>query len=222
MTTHETKTDARMEIEVPDESISGEISWKRYKSFDDRKTEPLAREGNNLIVIIPKQAPAGKVEYEVTLSDNTGNRYALGDRPVIIRFKGAVPLYVLIPHVILMFAGMLWATRTGLEAAIGGEKIYSLTLWTTVLIFAGGLIFGPMVQKLAFNEWWTGWPFGHDLTDSKTAFAFIFWIVALWRSRVKGQGRIWAITAAVVTLAIYLIPHSVLGSEIDYTKLQQP
>ena len=222
LTTHETDKDARMEIKVPDAGVAGEIRWKRYKSYDDWQIEPLEREGDNLIVTVPAQPPAGKVEYEVTLRDDTGNLYELSDKPVIIRFKGAVSLYVLVPHIILMFAGMLWATRAGFEAVFRGEKIYSLTLWTTVLIFGGGLVFGPLVQKLAFNEWWTGWPFGHDLTDSKTAFVLIFWIAALWRSRLKGQGRFWIITAAVVTLAIYLIPHSVLGSEIDYTKIQRP
>jgi len=28
----------------------------------------------------------------------------------------------------------------------------------------------------------------------------------------------WAIAAAIITLIVYLIPHSVLGSEIDYSK----
>jgi hypothetical protein len=36
----------------------------------------------------------------------------------------------------------------------------------------------------------------------------------------------WALIAAFVTMAVYLIPHSVLGSELDYKKMdkqvQQP
>ena len=31
----------------------------------------------------------------------------------------------------------------------------------------GGMILGPIVQKYAFGAYWTGIPFGHDLTDAK-------------------------------------------------------
>jgi hypothetical protein len=41
------------------------------------------------------------------------------------------------------------------------------------------MILGPVVQKFAFGEYWTGFPFGTDLTDNKTLIAFIGWIIAL-------------------------------------------
>jgi hypothetical protein len=73
------------------------------------------------------------------------------------------------------------------------------------------------MQLYAFGELWTGWPFGQDLTDNKTLVAFIFWLIALirlWRNR---EHRGWALVAAIVMLIIYFIPHSVLGSELDYS-----
>jgi hypothetical protein len=89
------------------------------------------------------------------------------------------------------------------------------------LIFVGGLILGPIVQKYAFGAFWTGWPLGHDLTDTKTAIAMVFWLVATWRSKKPGGGRAWIIAAALVTLLVYLIPHSAYGSELDYTAIDQ-
>lgn len=220
--THVTDEDARMKISASS-NVSGEISLRRFKSHDEWRTEAIPREGDKLIVAVPKQPPAGKVMYRVTLIDkNTGTHYDLSDEPIIIRFKGAVPGFVIWPHVIIMFLGMLWATRTGLEAVLNGDKIFRQAVWTTIILSIGGLIFGPLLQKFAFNEWWTGWPFGHDLTDSKTAVAVIFWVWALWRHRAGNRGRFWIIVAAVVTFVIFIIPHSVLGSEIDYTKIEQP
>jgi hypothetical protein len=87
-------------------------------------------------------------------------------------------------------------------------------------LFIGGLILGPIVQQYAFGAFWTGWPFGHDLTDNKTIIAFIFWAIALFQvMKKKPKAGIWVIVATIVMLAVYLIPHSVLGSEIDYTQI---
>jgi hypothetical protein len=47
------------------------------------------------------------------------------------------------------------------------------------------------------------------------------WLVALWKLRKNSENRKWVIIAALVTLAVFIVPHSVLGSEIDYTKIQQ-
>jgi hypothetical protein len=219
LTSHVTTADARMQIIVPDENVEGEIKWKRFKSNDEWSIEQLDRIADTLFIAIPKQPAAGKVIYQIILIDENGNEHPLASKAVIIRFKNHVPVYVLIPHIILIFAGMLLATRTGLEAIFRNTQTYTMIIWTAIFLFLGGLVFGPLVQKAAFNEYWTGWPFGHDLTDSKTAFAMIFWIIALFRGR-KRDGRAWTIIASVLTLVIFLIPHSILGSEIDYTKMK--
>jgi hypothetical protein len=220
LTTYKTTGDAIMRIAVP-VSVSGELRWKRFKSHDQWQVEALPREGDELVVSIPKQPSAGKVMYEVSLTDTAGSKIALTEEPVIIRFKDPVPAPVLFPHIFFMFFAMFISTRTGLEALTRGGKAYALSLWTTGCLLIGGLILGPIVQKYAFGAFWTGWPFGHDLTDNKTLFAFIFWAIAIWRSKPPRKGYIWIIIAAVVTLGIYLIPHSVLGSEIDYTQQGQ-
>ena len=71
----------------------------------------------------------------------------------------------------------------GLEAIVKGPAAYRLTVWTTLMVFAGGLILGPIVQKYAFGAYWTGWPLGNDLTDTKTMGAMLFWLVPLWFGR---------------------------------------
>ncbi|MCX8055813.1 MAG: hypothetical protein N3A67_09145, partial [Ignavibacteria bacterium] len=91
------------------------------------------------------------------------------------------------------------------HAAFGGSNLYKYALWTTILFFIGGMILGPLVQKFAFDAYWTGWPFGHDLTDNKTLVALIFWLIALFKLRKNPTNKTWAIIAAIVMLAVYLI-----------------
>ena len=117
-----------------------------------------------------------------------------------------------------MFLAMLYSSRTGIEALAKGPKVQPYSLFTLIFLLVGGLILGPVVQKFAFGAYWTGWPFGEDLTDNKTAVAFLGWLVAYFAVRRNSKNRYTAIIAAVILLAVYLIPHSMFGSELDYVK----
>lgn len=207
-----------IKLEVKNQNIYGYMKFRRYKSHDDWSVQQLKREGNYLYASIPEQPPAGKVIYHIALLDENGKNYWLTEEPVIIRFKGIVPQYILIPHIIAMFLAMVFSMRSGIEAIFKGNKTFVYSLWTLILLTIGGLFLGPLVQYYAFGAFWTGWPFGHDLTDNKTLVAFIAWAFAVWKLKVQPNDQKWAIIAAVILLAVYLIPHSVLGSELDYTK----
>jgi hypothetical protein len=216
---HETASDAVMTLSVPDQRVTGILRWKRYKSADEWTATTVPRAGDNLLFIIPRQSAAGKVIYEAGLQDADGKITRLTQEPVIVRFRGEVPFWALHPHILLMFFSMLIGTRCGLEALARGANARRLAIESAAMLLAGGLILGPIVQYYAFGTFWSGWPFGHDLTDNKTALAMLFWLVALWRDGKKGSGRGWYIAAAIAQLVVYSIPHSILGSELDYSKL---
>lgn len=211
--------DALVEISTENKDITGTITLKRFKSFDEWSTADMKREKGELIGLIPNQPPAGKVEYIITLHSN-GTDYVLTDDPVVIRFKGAVPRAVLMPHIFFMFISMLFALRVGLELFFRKVDTKYYTGVVLITLFLGGLILGPIVQKYAFGAFWTGWPFGHDLTDNKTLFVFIFWVIAWFVLRKKPQNKVWPIIAVLAMILVYSIPHSVLGSEIDHTKVE--
>ncbi len=119
-----------------------------------------------------------------------------------------------------MFVGMLWSTRAGIEALSPNGRTRHLTLWTTVILTVGGLILGPIVQKYAFGALWTGVPFGWDLTDNKTLIASLGWVAVLIRQRRQPFPRYWILAAAILLLIVFLIPHSIMGSRLDYASGQ--
>ncbi len=110
---------------------------------------------------------------------------------------------------------MLFSTLAGLMSLWRNLSYKKYALWTLILLFAGGIILGPVVQYYAFGEFWTGIPFGWDLTDNKTLIALIFWIFAVAMNRKKERPLLVAL-AALVLLIIYTIPHSLFGSELNY------
>lgn len=211
--------DAEVRIVVADTSIKGEMLYRRFKSYDRWATKPLERHGDTLISYIPQQSAAGKVMYQIALVKGD-RRFLLNDHPAIIRYKSEVPGGILWPHVLFIFLAMLFSTRTGLEAIFKGKSTYTYTWVTVIMLLLGGFIFGPLVQKYAFDAYWTGWPFGYDLTDNKSLIAIIFWVIALIVLIKKRENKIWPVIAAIMLLVVFLIPHSLLGSEIDFTKEQ--
>lgn len=209
--------DAPVKINVKDTGICAMFSYKRFKSFDKWTTVEMTRDNDTLKANIPHQPPAGKVEYYITLTKGS-EKVSLSDDPVILRFRGDVPAYIMLPHIILMFLVMVLSTRAGIEALRRGNQTYLIANWTLLSLLIGGIILGPLVQQFAFGSYWTGWPVGKDLTDNKTAVALIFWIIAIIKLRKNNMHRGWVVAASIILLTVYLIPHSFLGSEIDHTK----
>lgn len=215
--TWEGDTDQEITVEVPSDTISGYLEWKRNKVEEAWTTVPMTFSEGRLVGYLPNQPPAGKLDYTVTITAGDDQKTISNDgRAIVTRFKGVVPGWVLLPHVLFMFVGMLFSTRTGLEAIFKRDNLKRLIITTFTLLFIGGMILGPVVQKLAFGALWTGVPWGWDLTDNKTLLFIIAWGWALWAALKGKNARGPALVASIVTFVVYLIPHSVMGSEIDY------
>ena len=214
---HGGNSDQRVAIVVPDIDITGFVAFRRHNAGESFQQLPLERTGDTLVGYLPHQPPAGKVEYYLRLFNGREMTNLPPDRTLITRFKGDVPGLVLIPHILFIFLAMLWSTRAGLEALRPAGKTKNLTVWTFGLLLVGGMIMGPIVQKYAFGQFWTGIPFGWDLTDNKTLVAFVGWGFAFYRHRRNSFPRWSVLAAAILLIVVFCIPHSIMGSELDYS-----
>lgn len=220
---HGGKTDQPVELTLPDTSVSAFLFYKRFKTTDEFTRLKMIRNAGTLVSALPNQPPAGKLEYYIMLQKGAKFQTVPAINTVVTRFKGDVPDFVLYPHIFFMFLAMLLSNLTGLEALARGERILRYTFLTAASLFIGGMILGPTMQKFAFGAFWTGVPFGWDLTDNKTLVAMIGWLFALWHAKRYPNNKLtrwWVFSAAVVLLLIYSIPHSMMGSELDYSKME--
>ncbi len=204
--------------------VTGVVQYRRYPTNEPFRDVPMSREGEDLVALLPSQPPAGKLEYSVVLSTPAGPVRVPEGEPIVMRFKGDVPALVLIPHVVTMFVSMMIGIRAALAAALGRPEARRYAWVAVVGIGIGGLVLGPIVQKYAFGAFWTGWPFGTDLTDNKTLGMWLAWVAAVvvfWRRKdpLDRVARWVTIAAAFVMIAVYVVPHSLRGSELDYSKL---
>ena len=199
--------------DVPSD-VQSQLHYRRYPTADDYTTVDFVWQDGQWQASLPVQPVAGKLQYYLTV----GGKDYLREEPVVIRFRNDVPAGILVPHILLMFASMLLAVYTFLLVLT--HKPYRRWLWITVAtLFVGGFLFGPLVQHAAFGPWWTGFPYGTDLTDNKTLLSFLCFVAALATLRWKYNK--WVVCLAVLFMvAIFSVPHSAYGSEYDYTTQQ--
>ena len=214
---------SEVKLSIIDTTVKARLFFKRFKSDDEYQVtdfkyrfEPK-KEG--FFAEVPQQPAAGKLQYYFEITDSKGTQSWFKDKPIVIRFKGGVPAFILIPHILFMFLAMLFSTLAGLMSVIKFPQYKKYAVWTLVLFIAGGMVLGPIVQYFAFGDFWTGIPFGWDLTDNKTLIALLFWILAVFMNR-KSDRPIYTALAAFILLLVFSIPHSLFGSELDYTSGQ--
>jgi hypothetical protein len=195
------------------------LRWRRYPTDDAFAAVPMRPVADRLVAALPIQPRAGKVEYYLELT-TVAERLRIPDETVILRFRGPVPAPVLVAHIAVIFLAMLIGVRAAFAAACDTGEQRALTLLTLAGLTLGGLVLGPITQRYAFGAYWTGVPFGWDLTDNKTLVMWIGWLaagIAAFRRHRTTRGAVLA--AAVLMLTVYLIPHSMHGSQLDYDSL---
>ena len=194
--------------------VEAQLHYRRYPTADEYTTVDFQWEDGAWKAALPVQPVAGKLQYYLTVD---GKDYP-ADEPLQIRFRNDISAGILIPHILFMFAAMLFAVYTLL--LILTRKEYKKWLKITVVtLFIGGFIMGPLVQHAAFGPWWTGFPLGTDLTDNKTLLSFLFFLVAL--ATLKWKYNKWVTLLAILFMVVvFTIPHSSYGSEYDYSTQQ--
>jgi len=169
--------------------------------------------------------------YWFEIRDHTGGlRAKFTDKdgtPFVLKHIGHVPDWVLIPHIVFMFATVfciMLATVYAMRLVFGSQEVRPmarLLLWAAIFVFLGGGPFGWAMNYYAFGTIWEGVPFGTDATDNKTQLLFVYLVFMLLATRgslkhnlvqenlysPRALGFLGLMTL-VLMLSIYLIPHS--------------
>ena len=204
---NESTSNCVVQIKTGDPAISGILKWRKFKTLDPfnvvemKGTETLKAE-------LPAQEPLEKLQYFIELKKDNATITVPEDRPVIIRFKGHVPLGILVPHIFFMFFAMMLSTRSGLEFFNNAANLKKLAMWTLVVLFIGGFLLGFLMNYFAFGQVWGGFPYGNDITDNKTLIAFVGWLLAYFMIKKELQPKLFAALAAILMIVVYSIPHS--------------
>ena len=228
--THETTGGAKVTMPyLEGADYKATLNYKRYQTDDAITALDFQLDENKAFTAeLPVQPAAGKMEYFITgtIDGQAFEIPAKGEDRIILRYKDPVPDLILIPHVTMMIIVIIFGIRAGLGAVFNDGTMRKWTIVAFAAMTLGGMILGPLVQKSAFGEYWTGFPFGGDFTDNKMLIMWLAWAMALavigFKPKKKENiSRGAVIAAALVMTVVYLIPHSMGGSTLDYDQVDK-
>ncbi|MCB9513387.1 MAG: hypothetical protein H6693_07895 [Candidatus Latescibacteria bacterium] len=202
----------RLVVEGVDPDWTGTVIWRRYGGGGEYRRESLRNLGSMLSGELSPQPRGSALEYRVEVEAQGGKLLRLPERgTVITRYKGAIPLWVSLPHLLLLYLGLFLGVRAGLEALALGSGSHTLAGVALICFLFGGLLFGPLMKVNAYGILWKGPPLGLDSTDTKTLVLVLAWLApVILRARGR-RARRWIVLAAVLSVIAFLIPHSVFG-----------
>jgi hypothetical protein len=226
----ETTEGAKIELPAINAPNYGAVlHYRRYQTQDEiTDLEFQSDQTGRFVAQLPVQPAAGKMEYYVTGSiDGKSFRIPLeGEDNIVLRYKDPVSDFILIPHVSMMVIVIIFGILAGLSAIFLPTTMRRWVVVAFVSMTLGGMILGPLVQKSAFGEYWTGFPYGGDFTDNKMLIMWLAWALALAiigfnPKKKETVSRIAVLAAAIVMTVVYLIPHSMGGSTLDYEQVDK-
>jgi len=184
---------------------------------------PHHKKGTKAWYYIEAQKQMGDRKLAVSLPDKNSP----GFKPILLKFQGHVPPYIIISHILCIFSALFFSvfavfSAVDLKRGKGTlKKSVAFSLLTFIFLFMGFFPLGWSLNYFTFGVLWEAFPFGSDVTDNKGQIAFLSWLVTLFlvRGTIFGKNpsknlvsektySTVVIISFVVTVAMYLVPHS--------------
>ena len=146
---------------------------------------------------------SGSEQLRIPSSGELRARYE-GDAPGIL-----IVLHVLPTLVAALFLLVAFHASLGELLGVRGAGSHRPWVWLAVLLFAvGAIVVGAVVAGIALGIPWGGWPFGRDVTDTKSELIVLYWAALLAITvRTPRASAIGTVVGVVGTLVLYLLPH---------------
>lgn len=207
----------------------------RTKKKDELRWIPMeGRDGGIFVGEIPEHGKGVKLTYFIQLTMPSGEVISVpqaslpGSKTILLRFKGKVNKILILSHILFMFASifvLLFSFFYSFDIIFGKrdtkDSLFPIEL-AFLFIFIGGFPLGWLMGWQRYGKAWSGFPFGGDITDNKTLFVFLYWLVVLIlvngslihkdssKDILKPKIFAWVtIIGVLFTIGVYLIPHSI-------------
>ncbi len=213
---YEAFEDVTFEVKGPDcEGCSVEL---RYRFRGRELSLPFRYSGGAWRLSFPFLGRGEKIHYWILIKRGEEELRIPEKGDFTLKFKGRVGIVALVLHIFLMFSHMFFACMAFITAVLfmagydSGKNLFTYVLLAVTAIIIGGFIVGPYISYKVFDAPWGPYPFGRDVTDTKTLVSFLVWMGAVFYYKLKKPDlrslSLLTIIATLIDVAIFLIPHS--------------
>ena len=177
---------------------------------------------------IPAYPLGNRTYYYIDAVDLSGNRVVLPETATDnftseydyykARFEGKASFILLLLHIVLMVAALfllIHALYYAMYYIRNGEKETHIIKSVNVGIlafFITGFPIGCVIEKQVLGNYWEGFPFGTDITDSKTLVILLIFVVFMYlqkKGKISMKGYSWSVIInTIITIILFLLPHS--------------
>jgi len=207
------------------------VRWIQPPSKEIGARRLFRVEDNRYEGVLPDLGKGARIKYWITVTNVEGTKIRIPKDPSkfgILAFKGPASKPVLVAHIACMFGAFFFMVMSLfgavgiLRAREGKRSAVRSARWVLISSFIGFVPFGMFLNHEAYGTLWEGYPFGRDITDSKTQVIFVLWLVTLLlvrgsfigggeeKDRLGPAAFAWAIIVSfLVSLALFIVPHSI-------------
>lgn len=179
-------------------------------------------------VYVPSYPLGNRTYYYIDASDKSGNRVVLPESAAgnftteydyyKVRWEGKASFILLLLHIVLMVAALfllIHALYYAMCYIMNGEKAeHTIKAVNAGIIafFITGFPIGCVIEKQVLGNYWEGFPFGTDITDSKTLLILVLFVVFMIlqkKGKISMKGYAWSVIInTILTIILFLLPHS--------------
>jgi hypothetical protein len=206
---HEGNEECLIELSVPDTTIKGLLYYKLFKSNHEYNFINLIRMNENLVSVLPHQKQNIKVQYYLELNSDGKKYFIARDNPVIVRFQGVVPKYVLFPQVAIMFVALIFSCFAGMLTFSHIDSYKKYAKVSFYLFTLSALVIGIIIHLISFRHLFVQVANNNDLTFYKNGIIFLLWLAVYYVNR-KSDFKFLTLAVSILTLILYCVSPNVL------------
>jgi len=156
---------------------------------------------------LPKHFPGEKVAYRVELNYGGKQYFLPEDKPATIMFLGNVNSSVMNIFYFVLFGGLLFAVRTGLETFNDKPRLGLYSIFTLIFFFLYTICLVPLKRTYELNAINHFVPPLNLITTYQSVSLFVLWIIGLILIFNFKGNRIIPLVISSLTLIIYIFIH---------------
>lgn len=201
--THYGKDDYKIIIRTDVDNLTGKLFW-RSKADTIWQSKSLNKAALILYGNIPALSPEQKISYYVELY-HTDKKYLLPDhQKVSLTFFGKIPLAINILEFLLLYLGIIFAVRTGLEFFNEGKKSKKFGFLTLILFLTLIALINPLYLTYKYGFINSSIPSINRLFLWSDLSIFILWTVTVIIIFKSNKFKFLPLVSAILTLIIII------------------